>query len=98
MVRVLKRTMVLDILVLPPTLGRFEVAKVGDDLYCEDFVVKSVQFTPGKRFHVIFDGPEAKNAAEQLKQATIHGVTYSCLLYTSPSPRDQRGSRMPSAA
>ena len=25
-------------------------------------------------------------------------VAYSCLLYTSPSPRDQRGSRMPSSA
>ena len=25
-------------------------------------------------------------------------VTYTCLLYTSPSPRDQRGSRMPSSA
>ena len=76
MVRVLKRTMVLDILVLSPTLGRFEVAKVVDDLSCEDFVVKSEQFMPGKRLHVIFDGPEAKNAAEQFKQATINGVTY----------------------
>ena len=27
---------------------------------------------------------------------TIHA--YTCLLYTSPSPRDQRGSRMPSSA
>ena len=26
------------------------------------------------------------------------GSVYSCLLYTSPSPRDQRGSRMPSSA
>ena len=26
------------------------------------------------------------------------GVTDICLLYTSPSPRDQRGSRMPSSA
>ena len=28
------------------------------------------------------------------------GLTYNhtCLLYTSPSPRDQRGSRMPSSA
>ena len=76
MVRALKRTLVLDILVLQPTLGRFEVAKVVDDLYCEDFGVKSVQFTPGKRPHVICDGPEAKNAAEQFKQATTHGVTY----------------------
>ena len=27
-----------------------------------------------------------------------NAITYSCLLYTSPSPRDQRGSRMPSSA
>ena len=27
-----------------------------------------------------------------------HGIANSCLLYTSPSPRDQRGSRMPSSA
>ena len=25
-------------------------------------------------------------------------LAYLCLLYTSPSPRDQRGSRMPSSA
>ena len=25
-------------------------------------------------------------------------IFYTCLLYTSPSPRDQRGSRMPSSA
>ena len=28
----------------------------------------------------------------------IHKMSYDCLLYTSPSPRDQRGSRMPSSA
>ena len=27
-----------------------------------------------------------------------HTLFWSCLLYTSPSPRDQRGSRMPSSA
>ena len=26
------------------------------------------------------------------------GIFTTCLLYTSPSPRDQRGSRMPSSA
>ena len=26
------------------------------------------------------------------------GLLLACLLYTSPSPRDQRGSRMPSSA
>ena len=31
--------------------------------------------------------------------AQAHAVSLSsCLLYTSPSPRDQRGSRMPSSA
>ena len=29
---------------------------------------------------------------------TFEGPSYGCLLYTSPSPRDQRGSRMPSSA
>ena len=36
-----------------------------------------------------------------LKDITIHipkGKLIGCLLYTSPSPRDQRGSRMPSSA
>ena len=33
--------------------------------------------------------PPSKDKLKQL---------YACLLYTSPSPRDQRGSRMPSSA
>ena len=28
----------------------------------------------------------------------VLGICSACLLYTSPSPRDQRGSRMPSSA
>ena len=28
----------------------------------------------------------------------LAAMGYTCLLYTSPSPRDQRGSRMPSSA
>ena len=28
----------------------------------------------------------------------FHKFDITCLLYTSPSPRDQRGSRMPSSA
>ena len=45
----------------------------------------------------------AMNAAARLELAKVHltidpSVKCSCLLYTSPSPRDQRGSRMPSSA
>ena len=28
----------------------------------------------------------------------VYGMPYSCLLYTSPSPRDRQKSRMPSSA
>ena len=31
-------------------------------------------------------------------RSTLVPVVQACLLYTSPSPRDQRGSRMPSSA
>ena len=39
--------------------------------------------------------------AEQLSEEpllSVHAALSSCLLYTSPSPRDKRQSRMPSSA
>ena len=43
------------------------------------------------------------NYNDELAEAVVSNevlpqLVYSCLLYTSPSPRDQRGSRMPSSA
>ena len=35
---------------------------------------------------------------KEVKVETTSTQTSGCLLYTSPSPRDQRGSRMPSSA
>ena len=45
-------------------------------------------------------GPEDEARQEKPNPYTIpsFGNPRSCLLYTSPSPRDQRGSRMPSSA
>ena len=44
-----------------------------------------------------WEGEVAKTAGlTALKPMTF--MNLSCLLYTSPSPRDQRGSRMPSSA
>ncbi|VTU72808.1 glutamine amidotransferase [Lactobacillus rhamnosus GG] [Lacticaseibacillus rhamnosus] len=37
-------------------------------------------------------------AADQGIEQSPIDRTKACLLYTSPSPRDQRGSRMPSSA
>ena len=43
---------------------------------------------------------ETKGEFEEQKQSEItkNNRADICLLYTSPSPRDQRGSRMPSSA
>ena len=47
---------------------------------------------------------EAKNAGEKIKEKNISFDIHftselkSCLLYTSPSPRDRQKSRMPSSA
>ena len=37
-------------------------------------------------------------ALQRAMQRGITVISWDCLLYTSPSPRDQRGSRMPSSA
>ena len=39
-----------------------------------------------------------EKANEQFEKGYISGCTTSCLLYTSPSPRDRQKSRMPSSA
>ena len=46
-------------------------------------------------------GTDRKAVVEQLTKAmggTMHSMDIVCLLYTSPSPRDISGSRMPSSA
>ena len=43
--------------------------------------------------------PDGKNVLYAfVVDGTVAYVGKTCLLYTSPSPRDQRGSRMPSSA
>ena len=44
---------------------------------------------------VFFGSKQAIATVEQLNQAI---EAFTCLLYTSPSPRDKRQSRMPSSA
>ena len=42
--------------------------------------------------------PNLEKLAAEGVSFTRNYVDSTCLLYTSPSPRDQRGSRMPSSA
>ena len=48
---------------------------------------------------ITFSGEDMRHYHDQLRVHTEFGHLHiPCLLYTSPSPRDQRGSRMPSSA
>ena len=44
------------------------------------------------------DAATAEISRSQIWQWVRHGQVLDCLLYTSPSPRDKRQSRMPSSA
>ena len=48
--------------------------------------------------NVAFDAGERSSSTSLLILEQGLCLLQSCLLYTSPSPRDQRGSRMPSSA
>ena len=48
--------------------------------------------------YVVDMSPEALTLQNPLVNDQIQQTVNTCLLYTSPSPRDQRGSRMPSSA
>ena len=71
------------ILVIAPEAGTEPVAKFRSGFY---FLAKGLNI-PYVPIEIDFKNRRFK----------IHQYKY-CLLYTSPSPRDQRGSRMPSSA
>ena len=73
-------------------IGMAKTATSGFEGFDLDYLVKG-------RDHVVMN---KKNQISIAKQTAINmyemGYTKPCLLYTSPSPRDRRLSRMPSSA
>ena len=75
-------------------------------------MTRSLKVSAVQAGSILFDTPDtmvrfetllARAAKDQpdlvvFPEAFIGGYPKGCLLYTSPSPRDQRGSRMPSSA
>ena len=54
---------------------------------------------PDKRLNRLSEVSKSKKTINTtISFVDIAGLVKGCLLYTSPSPRDQRGSRMPSSA
>ena len=62
------------------------------DRLAKDDITKDYEYTRGNLYSIIEKGQEAINGILELAQDS------DCLLYTSPSPRDKRQSRMPSSA
>ena len=68
-----------------------------------DSIVDEIDFLSGGFSPIQMNGQEVYKFAVKevplILQKLLKKMKYnSCLLYTSPSPRDQRGSRMPSSA
>ena len=55
-------------------------------------------YSQGKAFGFLDGGRGLVGALFGSLGVLIFSIVITCLLYTSPSPRDQRGSRMPSSA
>ena len=59
----------------------------------------SVNDFVGQRVAIRFVGDiHCVATGKKIKKTYGEGLSYDCLLYTSPSPRDKRQSRMPSSA
>ena len=58
---------------------------------------KIIKENPDHDIDVVIPIPDSSTTSA-LQLASTLGIKYSCLLYTSPSPRDMRRSRMPSSA
>ena len=71
---------------------RSTLVQIVDRLENRGLVERHVSLTD-RRSHALRITDTGKTMLAVLKEQAI-----ACLLYTSPSPRDQRGSRMPSSA
>ena len=73
-----------------PNAEWFVGGKTNASYNCLD---RQVDAGNGDRVAIIFEGEPGDT-----RTLTYSELLKDCLLYTSPSPRDQRGSRMPSSA
>ena len=62
----------------------------------KDEVQDDYEYARSNLYLLVDKGQEAVNGALDLAMSSDH--PRACLLYTSPSPRDKRQSRMPSSA
>ena len=74
----------------------FDISKLRNDL---DKVLKTKKFnSPGVTHFGAIPLNQIPNDRSSIEGNNIRGKYWTCLLYTSPSPRDRIRSRMPSSA
>ena len=85
-----------DFLAVAGLLGVGGMATGCGEWFTDENAIGSDAQLDGERVIIVGAGAAGMATAHLLAQ---RGVDFQiCLLYTSPSPRDQRGSRMPSSA
>ena len=67
------------------------INSVTNDLLANGVTYEEIQ-------NLLISGSYNTGIIEFVSEKRLSSMYYDCLLYTSPSPRDQRGSRMPSSA
>ena len=77
------------------TVARFRVTEQKRPEGMTVFNTNKVDTTKQKMF---FGAPLGVQRYDQFKYPVFDKLTQTCLLYTSPSPRDVEESRMPSSA
>ena len=68
------------------------------DVATDSAVIDEVRGAIGEAATIVADYNQGLSVAQAKQRITALAAHDLCLLYTSPSPRDQRGSRMPSSA
>ena len=98
------------ILVILVIFGYFHMGNCTDVMFClqpfwgETFDVHlggeeyDAGITTEELLLIMANDEDKERAVSDESWALATGLLRFCLLYTSPSPRDQRGSRMPSSA
>ena len=94
---------ILSLLIWIPILGAIVVAFLPRDkdnlIRYTSAAVTGLQFVIAIVLWRKFDPSDGSmQFMERYEWIPSLNISYICLLYTSPSPRDQRGSRMPSSA
>ena len=73
-------------------------SKIDPDLYCEESTKIPQLHLRYMEFMNTYTLMKKEREIEMRKLLREKWLYYNCLLYTSPSPRDKRQSRMPSSA